>query len=106
MAFYTVDRRRALVAGQKISLVKYKDVQPPELQQHVEKFFPDGVTSHGERYLLRGETRTILLNPNIELLLEYVRRSHYADKPSRFQSLFAWETVAAAKEFRSSISFQ
>jgi hypothetical protein len=49
---FTVDRSGTLEEGQIISLVKYRDVEPHEVQIHVDSLFPDGVTSHGERYIL------------------------------------------------------
>ena len=99
--YYHVDRNRTLKEGQIINLVKYNDVNLRELQDHVDFLFPEGVTSHGERYMLKGETPAIGVSPVIELLFEYVRRTHFPSCPSRFQSVFAFETIAQAVNFKT-----
>lgn len=99
--FFTVDRNRTLKEGQIINLVKYTDVKPLELQVHIDSLFPDGVTIHGERYMIRGQTPGKGINEVIELLFEYVRRSHFPSRPSRFQSVFAFRNVDQAVNFRN-----
>ena len=99
--YFTVDRRRTLEQSQMINLRRYSDVRPPELQDQVDSLFPGGVTSHGEYYILRGETPAMGVNPIIELLFEYVRRSHFPFRPSRFQSIFAFENIDQAVSFRN-----
>jgi len=99
--YFTVDRRRTLEQAQMINLVRYRDVRPPELQVHVDSLFPDGVTSHGDYYILGGKTHAIDVSPTIELLFEYVRRSHFLFRPSRFQSVFAFENIDQAVRFRN-----
>ena len=78
------------------------------MQQHVDVLFPHGVTQHGETYVLRGKKPANSVSAVIELLFEYVRRSHYHERPSRFESLFAWKTLEDAhwfaKKFTSSKS--
>lgn len=101
MELYTIDRKGYLSAGQIIELTNYNDVDPPVLQDHVNSLFPAGVTSHGELYLLRGNTPANGVNAVIELLYEYVRRSNYLHRPSRFQSMFAVEDIQSAKLFRA-----
>ena len=102
--YFTVDREKTLRSGQRINLVKYSNVNPQELQNHVSYLFPQGVTSHGERYLLRGETPAMGVEPIIEILFEYVRRSQFPLCPSRFQSFFACETLRDAEEFKKRYS--
>jgi hypothetical protein len=99
--YFTLDRAKTLKAGQRIDLVRYGDVTPPELQTHVNSLFPQGVTSHGERYLLRAETPANGVNSVIELLFEYVRRSQFPKCPSRFQSIFACKTIEEAEAFKN-----
>ena len=98
--YFTVDRNRTLEEGKIINLVKYSDVEPHELQVHVDSLFPDGVTRHGEHYMLKGQTSAMGISPVIELLFEYVRRSHFPSRPSRFQSVFAFENFDQAVSFR------
>jgi hypothetical protein len=98
--YYTVDRLGRLQENQVIELIRYNDINPPELQSHVNDMFPAGVSHHGERYFLRNESQARLASPNIELLFEYVRRAQYPNRPSRFQSFFAFETIEQAVTFR------
>lgn len=99
--YFTVDRERKLAPCQLITLVRYNDVSPRELQTHVSNLFPQGVTSHGECYLLRGQTPANGVNAVIELLFEYVRRSQFPGCPSRFQSLFACKSLSDAEAFKT-----
>ena len=99
--YFTVDRNRTLEEGKIINLVKYSDVEPHELQVHVDFLFLNGVTSHGERYMVRGQAPAKGVNEVIELLFEYVRRSHFPSRPSRFQSVFAFESIEQTKSFRN-----
>jgi hypothetical protein len=98
---YTVDRNRTLEENQMINLIKYSDVKPSELQVHIDSLFPDGVTSHGEYYMLNAKTPAIGINAIIELIFEYVRRSYFPSCPSRFQSVFAFENIAQAFIFQN-----
>lgn len=101
-AFFHVDRARLLAEGATIVYQRWDNVRPPGLQVHVNDLFPEGVTSHGEAYLLRNE-RTVpdVASSELEILYEYVRRALYASCPSRFQSVFAYTELAEAKAFRS-----
>jgi len=98
--YFTVDRNKSLKPNLLIDLVKYNDVTPRELQKHINHLFPQGVTSHGEFYLLRGKTPATRVSPIIELLFEYVRRSQFPSRPSRFQSFFAFSTLEDAEAFK------
>lgn len=97
---FTVDRSGTLEEGQIINLVKYRDVEPHEVQIHVDSLFPDGVTSHGERYILSNNAPAAGVNEIIELLFEYVRRSYFPSRPSRFQSVFAFKNIKQVESFR------
>lgn len=99
---YAVDRLGKLAEGQVCELVKHADVHPPEIAAHVEGLFPDGVSAHGERYLLRKEAQTLIASPMLELVFEQVRRSAYAERPSRFQCMFAVEALDDARQFQTS----
>lgn len=99
--YFTVDRNMSLRKDQIIDIMKYDDVNPPELQSHIDFLFPDGVTNHGELYMLRGETPANSVNGVIELIFEYVRRSYFPSSPSRFQSVFAFENINQAIHFRN-----
>jgi len=99
--FFTVDRSGALASGMEIAIRRHTDINPPFLQKHVDAMFPDGVSKHGDLYFLNNESRANVTGPAIELLFEYVRRAHFPDKPSRFASFFAVDSLPAAIEFNA-----
>lgn len=99
--FYTVDRVCTLYQGQTLELVRFNDLQPPDLQSHVDQMFPDGVSRHGDQYFLKNSSWANIASPAIELLFEYIRRSHFPNRPSRFQSWFGVESFENAQVFRA-----
>ena len=99
--FYIVDRIGTLRQGQVLNLERFNDLKPPQLQSHVDEMFPNGVSRHGERYFLKNSTYASVASPAIELLFEYVRRAHFPERPSRFQSWFAVDSITDAKGFRN-----
>lgn len=105
MRYYHVDRLSTLTEGQIIQLVKWDDIDPPELQNQADILFPDGVSYHGNCYMLSSDW-ALQSNPNnrdpktIEIIYEYIRRSNFTDKPSRFQSFFALNTMDQVKRFK------
>ena len=99
---FTVDRAATLAPGMMIEPLRHTDVQPQVLQDHVDALFPNGVTQHGNNYFLAGNQAATTVNPSIELLFEYVRRAAYPTAPSRFESVFACETLDDARAFRAS----
>ncbi len=118
--FFHVDSGKSLKKGQKIKLTHYYGIENKELEEHVNLLFPKGFSRHGERYFVSSQIRVefkesdlpSLLENNyikttsnsrngiIEILFEYVRRSNFPDKPSRFQSLHAFKTIEDATKFR------
>ncbi len=115
--FFTVDRLGTLSEGRTVELVLYNDVTwkgklpesdllydggraEDELQAHVNHLFPHGVSSHGSSYFLTGSRCSNVTNPLIELVFEYVRRGCFPDRPSRFECLFACESLEQARVFR------
>jgi hypothetical protein len=98
---FTVDRAGTLVAGQTIDLVRHTDIDPSLLQAHVDAMFPNGVTQHGNAYFLEASAATTAVNPSIELLFDYVRRTSYPAAPSWFESVFGFDTSPEADAFRS-----
>lgn len=96
---YTADRALRLRPGMTLQRRRHTDVDPQVLQQRVDAWFPDGVTDHGERYLLRGGP--LHVDPFTELTCELVRRAEFHQAPSRFESIFAWATMPEAQAFAS-----
>ncbi len=101
--FYTLDRCQSLKPGMQLILT------PPEcpiipLQSHANIIFNNGASKHAENYFLNLSIN--LTNSDekysaiIEILLEERRKSNFPDKPSRFQSLFACESIKDAAWFR------
>ncbi|EOW9210583.1 TPA: DUF2441 domain-containing protein [Vibrio cholerae] len=99
--FYTVDRLGTLSSGTVIDITKYDDVNPKVLQSHVDELFPNGVSAHGENYLLKKGSHGQISSSAIELLFEYVRRAHLPEIKSRFECSFACESIDEAMAFRN-----
>ena len=99
--FFAVDRAQKLTENTFISLTKYSDVNPRELQIHVDELYPHGVSVHGERYLINSNSHGQISSPAIELLFEYVRKAYFPEVSSRFQSFFACETLSEAQAFKT-----
>lgn len=97
--FFTVDRSGALAPGLEITTRRHTNIEPPFLQDHVDFMFPEGVSKHGDSYFLSSGSRASVASPAIELLFEYVRRAHFPNKPSRFTSIFAVDSLSAATAF-------
>jgi hypothetical protein len=98
---FTVDRSNRLTPGLVLDRERHDDLDPPELQPHVDELFPDGVTAHGNGYFLAGGQAATLASPNIELVFEYVRRARFQEAPSRFESVFGCEDAPSAETFQT-----
>jgi len=104
--FFHVDRLMKLHEGEIITLTKYDDIKPEELQMHVNFLFPDGISCHGKKYIWSENkylNNCTMVNSSelIEYLFEYVRKSYYPQRPSRFKSIFAFDNFEEAKNFRN-----
>ncbi len=103
--FYTLDRAGTLVED---VLIEYQDAFTPidELREHIENRLWQKVSRHGNNYLFNYNINLLSSNENssvfMEMLLEERRRSSFPNKPSRFRSLFACDTVREAAWFRGS----
>ena len=98
--YFHVDRRARFVAGQAIDLSKLDLAATPDLEEHCNYLFPNGVSAHGQQYLNldvksgNGEAAT-------ELIWEYVRRAHFPTRPSRFTATCAWRDLDEAIAWRA-----
>jgi len=88
--FFRVDQSMKLYEGQKINFVKKENNKPEELQTRINFLFPEGVTDLGYNLLDSNANNVSNL---VELVFEYVRRSYYSEKPSRFQSVKSYIVV-------------
>ncbi|TCC99543.1 hypothetical protein [Pedobacter hiemivivus] len=117
MTLYHVDRGDLLMGIQKIELTKSDPYNNPywetphlfsgnDLQAHLETIYPDGLSYHGWKYLKERHTVGITGNYShkvsylTEMNLEYVRQAFYPKLHSRYQSIFAVESIEEAKIFR------
>lgn len=97
--YFTLDRAGSLRPGLRVGLTKH-DVNEP-YASHLQFLFPEGVTLHGESYIVSDSKRPTEIEAAIELLFEYVRRSHFPNRPSRLQTFYAFESVEMAWAFRT-----
>lgn len=120
--FYTVDRSKRLKVGQTLcpdtdyTGRKFFPVVPhhtnEDLEAYVRDLFPAGLSIHGKQYLLDqclvvndpvGKPLSVCpVMPVMELVSELVRRTSFPGLPSRFTSVFAWDTKEEAATFRAS----
>ncbi|MEK4199113.1 hypothetical protein [Cytobacillus sp. FSL K6-0265] len=84
MIFYHLDRTSSLIEGKVLKNYNLNSVTN-YLEDHADFLFPKGFSSHGRTYLLNSNSP----DAKIEWFYEYVRRSHFNSKPSRFTSFFA-----------------
>jgi hypothetical protein len=121
-SFYTVDRNRKLQVGQQLDCDtnyaerKFYPVSPhyskQDLQTLIQELYPQGISSHGKQYLLdqclvvkkpNGTPASVCpVVPIMELVVELIRRVSFPTLPSRFTSIFGWDTKEDAISFRTS----
>lgn len=105
MRYFSVDRRGAYAEGLSIALQPNQNSQGNEIHEHIHDMYPAGFSRHGAQYFRDVwpgvELHDLNWNSGIlELLLEGVRRAHYPDRPCRYQSLFACDSLDSALGFR------
>jgi hypothetical protein len=103
---YAVDRQSALKQGQVIDRYKPKITGPQGLLGHIWQQFPQGFTRHGEFYYVSDLRQHAEYPTNLdrevpaELVYELIRQAHFPERPSRYESVFAFRDVTDAKAFR------
>jgi len=100
LELYTVDRQSRLIEGITCSLVEHDDISPTEVAELIRELCPGGVSQHGDSYLVTAPQLTTVTDANTEILFEWVRRAKYPEKPSRYQCIFAVESLSAAEIFK------
>ena len=100
---FTVDRSRQLSTGLRLELTDLKlGPMDAEIEAHVASEYPGGLSQHGFNYLLRADREAGFADSQqIEHYFELARRVFRPDAPSRFQSMFASESVDDALLFRT-----
>ncbi|MBF6989287.1 DUF2441 domain-containing protein [Cupriavidus sp. IK-TO18] len=97
--YYTVDRAGQISADMNYQLDQFDLSDVPDLAQHFSSHYPMGVSRHGAQYL--NSKVTAPGGPAVELVWESIRRAHFPHRPSRFTSVFAWQTLDEAKAFQA-----
>lgn len=109
MIAYRFDRRNEIFVGQTITLTPFLVDELNEYNRFIRGEFPEGVTSHGMSYFintmnvdyLKPNTIDNFISATIEAVFELRRQLHFPDMPSRYQSIFAVESLEDAKKWKS-----
>ena len=118
--YFSLDRRGFYRVGESLGLFQQNPltnsplrsvpnlVAPEDLQRHLEELFPDGLSLHGWAYMswytdfLNSQgNQYVNYSSTLELAFEYVRRSSFAECPSRLQCYFAFSSLDEARVFRA-----
>lgn len=96
MIFYHVDRTDTLKNLKTIELIKPN--VPEEFKETLLELFPNGLSYHGVHYALQSSEEQHI-STSIEQIFELYRQMYFPDKPSRFQSFFAFTSLEDAINF-------
>ncbi|NVM64971.1 hypothetical protein FHW88_003260 [Mucilaginibacter sp. SG538B] len=118
MKFFTVDRAKTLNEGLTISLTNQDPyniklwsvdnlLEEGSLRKHIQRLYPEGLSHHGWYYLNQRHTHGT--HPNFthhmpiitEANIEHVRQAYFGSLTSRFQSIFACDSIEDAKKLRT-----
>lgn len=116
MKLYHMDRCKTLTDGQRIQLCPLSELSASVQNSQLVRAFPNGISYHGKRYLeieaphmryaVEGQFVPVIhldalkyasneaCSKMIELVFELVRRSCFADQPSRLNSFFAVKNIS------------
>ena len=101
LKLYHIDRLGYLSVDQTIILQKgieiRKDFLKKDANAILKEYFPNGLSSHGQSYFIRGYENKSM---GIDIIFEYERRLHYPEKLSRYEAFFAFNEDGV-KEFIS-----
>lgn len=103
MVYYSADRRGLYQPNSAISLTQWNDINPSLLQNYVSQNYSNGLSTHGEQYLLQNTSHATNPSVLLELLLESVRMAKFPTKPSRLQSIFGCRTVEEVRSFQNGV---
>lgn len=96
MIFYHVDRTDTIKNLKTIELIK--PIVPEEFKETLLELFPNGLSYHGVHYALQSSEEQHI-STSIEQIFELYRQMYFPDKPSRFQSFFAFTSLEDAIKF-------
>jgi hypothetical protein len=111
--FFTVDRRGGCKPGAVLERRPF-EIGVAEFQARALELFPSGTTTHGWEWFTSCSRNIFYVDeygvtrwePSTELIFELVRRAEHPERPSRFESIFASETIDDAERFRNQFSSQ
>lgn len=106
MKAYRLDRRNEMSVGQTIDLLPIKIDAPEIYTSLMQRNYPGGLTSHGITHYLSsisGDSGSFV-NAIVESICEHTRQLNYPDMTSRFQAIFAAETIDDAKKWRQTLN--
>lgn len=95
MIFYHIDRYGYLSPGCEIKLLRPL-VNPHYLNEVLMNTYPDGLSLHGDQYFARLGNPENNGNAFLENIFEMQRQLHYPKHISRFQSMFATDSIESA----------
>ena len=85
-----------------------KDPNIVEFKKLVKEYFPEGLSHFGKDYLLESISYQRVNNygyisqvMSIDAYFEFVRRLRFPDRPSHYQSFFAYKTLEEARTFNA-----
>jgi hypothetical protein len=99
--FYHLDRHDDLDAREVIRLESVEDL-PPADGAALADVYPAGLSEHGRHYGtqdLYGDDPDALWDVVCEAIFELQRTTRYPDRPSRFQSVFGFESLDGLDRF-------
>lgn len=99
--FYHLDRWDELDPGRTIALREPDSVDGADAAA-LRSLYPEGLARHGRHYCrqdLYGDDVDDLWDFSCEAVFELVRVAAFPGRPSRFQSVFGFETIAAVERF-------
>lgn len=96
MIFYHVDRANSIKKLKTINL--FKPSLPEMLNKALFELFPDGISNHGYHYALQS-FKWQHASTSAEQIFELYRQLYFPNKPSRFQSFFAFTSLEDAINF-------
>ncbi|MGN7183630.1 hypothetical protein [Cytobacillus kochii] len=98
MEFYHIDRRGFLSENQVIDLIPSSTKGNKDIfKEHANFMFPRGLSEHGKQYLNAANS----VDSITEWFYEYIRRTDFYNRPSRFESVFAFGNMVDLQRFRT-----
>ncbi|HCI5632896.1 TPA: DUF2441 domain-containing protein [Klebsiella variicola subsp. variicola] len=98
--YYTVDSGNYYSPGM-VAMPITPSIQPIELHNMVTSLFPRGVSKHGDGYFLSASAIAGQISYSIDWGLEFYRRAMHPNAPSRYECIFACESLNGAMAFRA-----